>query len=207
MPPDPNQLILLTTCATEFEAQALANALDARAIPAKVFSAAARMVQWEGGIANQAKVFVRRVDSNAALEVLRSLRTTSRGIDWNTFDVGEMEPGETPAPPRRGPRIHGLSPLMWRIRIIGFTLMALPFMVSMAGPDRGIFAIAFCVLIAILADPGVPIRATGQRLNTLEATPRVTTRLIGPNPVTTPSRIDGVSLSPADDKAPGPPAG
>lgn len=190
MPPDPDQLVLLTTCRTEFEAQALANALDARAIPATVFSAAARMVQWEGGIANQAKVFVRRVDSNAALAVLRSLRTSSRGIDWNSIDVGDMEPGETPAPPRQTPRVHGLSPLMWRIRIIGFSLMAMPFLISMVGPDRSLFAIGFCVLVALLADPGVPIRATGQRLSNPDATPLVTTRLIDPDSAVTPPRSD-----------------
>lgn len=163
MNPDPDQLVLLTTFNTEFQAQSLVAALDARAIRAKVFSAAARVMQWEGGIGNQVKVFVRRGDAQAALETMRTLHDSSRGIDWNLVDVGEMEPGETPPLRVGGARVQGLSPVLWRLRMLGFSLMAMPALVAMMGPDKMALVIVFCVLMAILAEPGVPVRATAQR--------------------------------------------
>lgn len=205
MPPDPDQLVLLTTRATEFEAQGVANALEATGIRAQVFSAAARMVQWEGGMGNQAKVFVRRADSDAALEVLRTLRQGARGIDWSSIDVGEMEPGETPPPARDASRVRGLSPLLWRIRIIGFTLMAMPILVSMAGPDRGLFAIAFCVLVALFADAGVSGRVAGQRMYDPHGAATVSARPIGPGH--TPPRDDVLNDSPTGDSPSDPHAG
>lgn len=163
MPPDPDQLVFLTSFRTEFEAQAFVNALDARAIRAQVFSAASRIVAWEGGIDNGAKVFVRRADVPKAADVLHSMRQQARGIDWSTIDVGEMEPGETPPPPGNRPRVQGLSPLLWRVKMIGFTLMAGGFVAGPLGPQYALPTLVVCLLLGFLAEPGVPVRSTAQR--------------------------------------------
>ncbi|MBI1189480.1 MAG: hypothetical protein GC200_02190 [Tepidisphaera sp.] len=177
MLPDPDQLVFLTSFRTEFEAQALVNALDARGIRAQVFSAAARMVAWEGGINNAAKVFVRRADASAAADLLHTLRQQARGIDWSTIDVGEMEPGETPPPPGNRPRVQGLSPLLWRVKMVGFMLMLAGFVVGPLGAQYALPTLGVCLLLAFLAEPGVPVRSTAQRPPT-----NVSTRIDLPPP-------------------------
>ncbi len=67
----------------------MAASLEAEGIPAKVFSAAARMAQWEIGYTDPIKVMVRRADLARAAEVLRSARARARTIDWSTVDVNE----------------------------------------------------------------------------------------------------------------------
>lgn len=89
MSSDPNILVFLTSAKTEFEGRAMAAALEAEGIPARVFAAAARMVQWEAGYNDPIKVMVRRGDLARAADVLRQTRAASRSIDWSTVDVDE----------------------------------------------------------------------------------------------------------------------
>lgn len=163
MPADPDQLVFLTSFRTDFEAEAFVSALSARAIRAQVFSAASRMVAWEGGVNNAAKVFVRRADAANAANILRTLRVESRAIDWNSIDVGEMEPGETPPEPAKGPRIQGLSPVLWRVKMVGYMLMVAGFVAGPLGAQYALPTILLCLLLGLLADPGVPMRSTAQR--------------------------------------------
>lgn len=86
---DPDILVYLTSARTEFEGRAMVASLEAEGIPGSVFSAAARMAQWEIGYTDPIKVMVRRVDHARAVEVLGRARVEARQIDWSQVDVNE----------------------------------------------------------------------------------------------------------------------
>jgi hypothetical protein len=119
VPPDPDQLVLFASTRTEFEAGTIAETLRSTGIEARVFSAAAMGIQWEGGISNNVRIMVRARDLHAAQEALGTFRRHARSIDWSAVDVGEPE-DELPSPRSR---IAGLSPALYRVRIIGMALL------------------------------------------------------------------------------------
>lgn len=154
MASDPDQLVLLTSTRTEFEARALAASLEAEGIQASVFAAASMGLQWEGGISNAVKVMVRRADLEPALEALRQSRVNSRGIDWVNVDVGELEEGSTPAPEAQSERFAGYSRAMYRLRSVGLVLMFAPFMLRfVVGVDlvTTLIAIGALIVFVVLA--------------------------------------------------------
>lgn len=123
MGPDPSQLVLLTTAKTEFEAEAIATSLRAEGVPAAVFSAAARTMQWEAGYQPGAQISVRAGDLEAAVAVLRRERRERGRIDWSSVDVGEFEGEESLPTP--GPRVGGLSPRLALVRQVGVASLIL----------------------------------------------------------------------------------
>ncbi|CAG1008387.1 hypothetical protein PHYC_03559 [Phycisphaerales bacterium] len=148
MPPDPDQLLLLTSTRTEFEAQTIATALEAEGIPVRVFAAASHGVQWEGGIANSVRVMVRRADAAMAAEALHRIRRDSRAIDWSQVDVGPPE-DENPVLPPPSSRINGWSPLFYRIRIVGFTLLFSMMLLQWMGVRVAIPALLIAIVFII----------------------------------------------------------
>lgn len=122
-PQTPNPLVFLTSASTEFEGEAIASTLRSQGIPAAVFSAAARTMQWEAGYQAGAQIHVRASDRAAAADILREARLEQRMIDWDQVDVGEGEDlGTLPTP---GPRVRGLSPWLASIREIGLVAIIL----------------------------------------------------------------------------------
>ncbi len=74
---------MLTSAASEFEAEAIAEALRAQEIPAEVFGGVAKAgLQWDIGFTDPIKVMVRRADVDRAGGVLRAVRAESVDIDW-----------------------------------------------------------------------------------------------------------------------------
>lgn len=74
MPKDPNALVEIAQCLTEFEAGALAATLEAEGIPARVFGGmVAAGFGWQGAQATQVLLLVRRADVQAARAVLDAL--------------------------------------------------------------------------------------------------------------------------------------
>ena len=100
MPHDPDILVVLTSAATEFEAQALAEALRARGVPSEVFATATNTLQWQAGYTDPIKVMVRRADLEAAGAIRASLKADSVDIDWDEVDTGATPAGENDARPR-----------------------------------------------------------------------------------------------------------
>lgn len=149
MTPDPDQLVMLTSTRTEFEARSLAAALEAEGIEVRVFAAAASGVSWEGGISNAVKVMVRRADLPAAGEAMHAMRRWSRAIDWSQVDVGEPEEeaaGEVVRTPGRG----GMTPVWrYRVRTVGFVLIVLPMMVGWIGAGDAWLAVALCAVLIV----------------------------------------------------------
>lgn len=84
---DPDILVNLTTASTDFEAQTIAQALEAHGVTAKVFANAGSTLQ--GAIANEIKVAVRRADLELARSVLRTIKAESVDIDWSEVDTGD----------------------------------------------------------------------------------------------------------------------
>ncbi|MDX2131024.1 MAG: hypothetical protein SFY69_03095 [Planctomycetota bacterium] len=148
MASDPNQLVLLTTTRTEFEARAIAGALEAEGIATHVFAAAAQGIAWEGGIANAVKVMVRRDDAAVADEALHRARRASRAIDWSTVDVGLPE-DETAARVADAPSAP--SPWRWRVRIVGMVLLSSPLLLNMMGQGNALIALAAGAMLIVAA--------------------------------------------------------
>lgn len=153
MESDPDQLVVLTSTRTEFEAQAAAAALRAEGIEASVFAAAASGVQWEGGISNAVRVMVRREDAARAAELLRDTRRAARHIDWNDVDVGEPEDGAPAGGPPlpTEPRVGGLSPWLARVRLVGIVLIFMPLLASWMGQGRAWFGVLIALALIVSA--------------------------------------------------------
>lgn len=83
MPKDPLQLVDLTTCRTDFEAEVLVHALESEGIPAKAFSAAASALQWEIATSQPIRVQVRRKDLERAHLALARVKQESVDFDWS----------------------------------------------------------------------------------------------------------------------------
>lgn len=83
MPKDPLQLVDLTACRTDFEAQILVHALESEGIPAKAFSAAGAALQWEIAATHPIRVQVRRCDLERAHLALARVRQESVDFDWS----------------------------------------------------------------------------------------------------------------------------
>jgi hypothetical protein len=91
---DPDILVDLTTARTDFEAEVIRSALEANGIPAKAFTTAGAMLQWEVAVSQPMRIFVRRRDLEAARAALRALRAESVDIDWDQIDTGQPAPDE-----------------------------------------------------------------------------------------------------------------
>lgn len=72
----------LTTARTEFEAEVIVQALGAQGIPAKAFSTAGAVLQWDIASTQPIRVVVRRRDLEAARAALRAIRAESVDLDW-----------------------------------------------------------------------------------------------------------------------------
>jgi hypothetical protein len=154
MPDDPDQLVLLTSARTEFEGRAMAAVIEGQGIPVEVFATAAQMVQWDGGPSNTVRVMVRRRDVQAAALALQRAHRDSVDIDWDEVDVGSPEDPGTPRRPRG--RIGGLSPWLWRIRVIGWGLLSAVFLVWAIGFQFALPVAVFAgvMILMSLADRG-----------------------------------------------------
>lgn len=91
MPKDPLQLVDLTTCRTDFEAEVLVHALESEGIPAKAFSAAASVLQWEIAVTQPIRVQVRRCDLERSRLALARVRQESVDFDWSELDAESLD--------------------------------------------------------------------------------------------------------------------
>lgn len=80
---DPLQLVDLTTCRTDFEAEVLVRALEGEGIPARAFTTAGSALQWEVAVTQPIRVQVRRVDLERARLALTRVRQESVDFDWS----------------------------------------------------------------------------------------------------------------------------
>jgi hypothetical protein len=88
---DPLQLIDLTTCRTDFEAEVLVHALESEGIPAKAFTTAGSALQWEVAVTQPIRVQVRRVDLERAHAALTRVRQESVDFDWSELGAEEFD--------------------------------------------------------------------------------------------------------------------
>src|SRR5882672_5763286 len=92
MEKDPEILVPLTSARTGFEAETIAQALNAHGVPAQVFGLSAQVMQWELGYHDAIKVMVRRGDLETASDILKAIKAESVDIDWSEVDVGDRAP-------------------------------------------------------------------------------------------------------------------
>jgi hypothetical protein len=112
---DPDILVGLTTARTDFEAEIMVQALEANGIPAKAFTTAGAMLQWDVAASQPMRVMVRRRDLERAADILRAVRAESVDIDWSEAEVGVQEPGEPAPAPETGP---GWIPTVRRLGMV-----------------------------------------------------------------------------------------
>lgn len=93
MPERPDDLVILTSAASEIQASLYASILNSAGIDAIGPNAAATTLRWEVSSSDPYRVYVRRADLTRAREVLSRERADSVDIDWNEIDVGEPEHG------------------------------------------------------------------------------------------------------------------
>ncbi len=92
---DDENLVKLTTVPSEYEATAIASALEAEGIKARTvggFTAGFR-AEAPGGVS----VVVLDEDLPRAQQILADLKAHGAGIDWSQVDVEEPTEGEAPA--------------------------------------------------------------------------------------------------------------
>jgi hypothetical protein len=92
MEKDPDILVDLTTALNDFEAQVIVQALEAQGIPARAFTAATSMLQWQIAPGHGVRISVRRRDLDAARAALRAIRADSVDLDWDEVDTGDRAP-------------------------------------------------------------------------------------------------------------------
>ncbi|MBL0869805.1 MAG: DUF2007 domain-containing protein [Phycisphaerales bacterium] len=91
---EPTSPVELTRTNTEFEAAAIAEALRAQGIQARVLGGNLAGMRAEAPAL--ASVIVRRMDLPRATEVLRAVKADSIDIDWNEVDVGDESRADPP---------------------------------------------------------------------------------------------------------------
>ena len=89
---DPDILVDLTTAISDFEAQVIVQALEAQGIPARAFTSATSMLQWQIAPGHGVRISVRRRDLAAAKAALRAIRAESVDLDWDEIDTGDPSP-------------------------------------------------------------------------------------------------------------------
>jgi len=144
MDKDPNFLVDLTTCGSDFEAQTLVEALKARGIFAQAFTHAGSTLAWDIATTQPFRVAVRRADLQRAKFEMAAIRSDSIDIDWSEVDVGEQEADET-RPERRGDR----SARRRRWQAIGMFLMFIAILTPMFA--RNVPSLVLSVVFAGLA--------------------------------------------------------
>ncbi len=145
---DPDILVVLTTARTEFEAEALAEALRSRGIRAEVFGGTAASgggLQWYTAGSDPIKVMVRRGDVVLAERVRVSIKADSVDLDWDEVDVGvgEAEGGaggvDSEAGTRDSSRARGDEEVVPLSEWIGWRVLAAMVAIA-AGAFMGLFA-------------------------------------------------------------------
>ncbi len=99
MPERPDDLVVLTSAASEIQAGLYASILNSNGIDAIGPNAAATTLRWEVSSSDPYRVYVRRADLERAREVLSRERADSVDLDWSEVDVGEPEVGAPAAAP------------------------------------------------------------------------------------------------------------
>lgn len=115
--PYTGELVELTACDTEFEAETIVQALRAQNIPA-VSGGGALAGQWAAVGKVFVQVMVRTQDLDRATLALRAIRADSVDIDWEKVDTGDQSPDDDrPRGPRRA--------ILWRfgLFVIGFWIV------------------------------------------------------------------------------------
>jgi hypothetical protein len=148
MEKDPDFLVDLTTCGSDFEAQTLVEALKSRGIFAQAFTHAGSTLAWENAASQPFRVAVRRADLQRAKIEMASIKSDSIDIDWDEVDVGLPESGETRPSVRSGPRYgHGLRSRRWRA--IGLFLIFIATLTPIL--THNVASLIISVLFAFLA--------------------------------------------------------
>lgn len=91
MPEDPDDLVMLTSAASELQAGLWISVLESHGIRAFSPGSAATNLRWEIAATDPHRLYVRRADAERAREVLDSQKSDSIDIDWNDVDVGAPE--------------------------------------------------------------------------------------------------------------------
>jgi hypothetical protein len=114
--PEPDLLVDLVRVPHGFEAETIAESLQARGIEARAFTTVGDTMQWEAGIKPSCLVQVPRSQLRAAQLALASLKSDSIDIDWD-----ELFGPEEPAPIRQ----EESHPMRKRsvVRILGLGLL------------------------------------------------------------------------------------
>jgi hypothetical protein len=153
--PDPDGPVVLTSARSEIEAQRIADDLREIGIEARVIAAAGNMLQWEAGMTQPIKVMVRRRDAIRALGLLRDIKSprggASASVDWERIDVGELEPGVSPAPVSTPASERSRRLRKARMRRIGWMLMTLPMTGWAIAAGYGAQMLAFIIVVAVLS--------------------------------------------------------
>jgi hypothetical protein len=89
---DPDILVDLTTARNSFEAQVIAQALEAQGVPAKAFDIAGTMLQWDVAVSQPIRVVVRRRDLELARSILKAIKADSLDLDWSEVKTGDPTP-------------------------------------------------------------------------------------------------------------------
>lgn len=91
MPEDPDDLVMLTSAASELQAGLWISVLESHGIRAVSPGSAATTLRWEVAATDPHRLYVRRADAQRAREVLDNQKSDSIDIDWNEVDVGAPE--------------------------------------------------------------------------------------------------------------------
>jgi len=116
----PDDIVRLTTAASEFEAQLMVNKLEDAGIKASSETQAGNVLQWEVMATQPFRVFVRREDVERAREVLVSEKVVSASIDWDSIDVGASE--DSPDGESGGLRVLGVAVVIIVLAIVAVFL-------------------------------------------------------------------------------------
>jgi hypothetical protein len=158
MPPSPADIVELTSVHAEFQAEAIAAALRARGIEARVLGGA--LAGFRAEAPGAAKVVVFRRDLTAARAILAEVRSESVDIDWDEIELGEPEDPQLrsghqfapapSAPPHRRPSAAALrADRRQRFALVAIGMAALLASYALRLPAALVLAAAFMTLFAI----------------------------------------------------------
>jgi len=158
MEKDPDFLVDLTTCGSDFEAQTLVEALKSRGIFAQAFTHAGSTLAWENAASQPFRVAVRRADLERAKFEMASIKSESIDIDWDEVDVGEVDADEPRPGARRGERnTRVMRSKRWRA--IGVFLMFVAILTPLLTHNMASLVIsvllAFLAVLSFVTDAGV----------------------------------------------------
>ncbi|MBC7834571.1 MAG: hypothetical protein H7Y88_05660 [Phycisphaerales bacterium] len=157
--PDPDSPVALTSVRTEVEAAAIAAALGARGIEARVEGGL--LTGFRAEVPAMARIVVRRADLELARAELTAMKSEPLEIDWSQVELSSLEdadesPFETRVRGRRGAATAAFLAIMLAVLIVivsGILYRGVPYPINLLASVLGLAGLVILAASTLAPSP------------------------------------------------------